>query len=98
MAEDKKERPVLTLENEIVNYFSHLAEEKENPAGVLKTIPGLVKRMLKEVEELDSLRGTIYFLEKTNANREDIPQLKVSLEEKEAALIKRYRKEEIKGT
>jgi hypothetical protein len=95
------ERPNLSLENEIVNFFSHLVKG-DNAEQNLKHIPSLVKSALKECATVNWTKGEIFILERESKNIQDsvkeIENMKKFNSEKEEELKKYYFREEIKGT
>ncbi len=90
-------RPELSLENEIVNHFSHITDGRT---------AGVVKRVIKELSVLYSARGQKQMLDtfiKENPSFESqYTEKKKELEnfilERTNELNQRYRMEEIKGT
>jgi hypothetical protein len=99
------DRSELSLENEIVNHFTHLLDT-ENPAGALKAVPGIVKRIIKELSTLHWTRGQLTALEQlakegvtlSDKKLGEMDELRKFVKEKEEELKNRYRIDEIKGT
>jgi hypothetical protein len=92
------ERPELSLKDEIVNHFSHLADDTENQTQTLKHMASLVKSVIKEISTLEWARGQLEALKKVDSNNKEIPEIEKFLKDKEAELKARYYHEEIKGT
>ena len=90
-------RPVLTLENEIVNYVTHCVSSTET-TSTLKMIPSLVKRIIKDFGLLQSIRGKLSYLEQNDPDNEKISEFKEFVVNNEAELRQQYYIEEVKGT
>lgn len=96
---DEERTKLMTLENEIVNYFHHLAVC--NDANLqIKQFPSQVKRFMKEWNVYSLSMGQLWVLKEKNIPEDEarIKDLQDFVEGKEKELRVYFYREEILGT